>query len=348
MSWRNQTILLGFYQGIGDFLSAVPVINALLQNDNRVVIVASAANRKISELIDFAGNQIEIIEFTPFSTSAVGAANLFRKIRRIPLDHIIVSPHAQKVVSSWKLPLLLWLASRLNRHRPDVLGSMDEKLSGLYDRRFDIDKRVNLVAREWSLNQAAGSIEADAEPDLHIFKQIDTPADQQFDLVIHPGASRPVKTWPVNNYGELVARLGRDVTICFVGMKHELEPIETVLAGRPRVHFRSGSLADAVKLVAGAKVALTMDSGFSHIAAFLGVRHFAVFGSTNPAAYPPMSRRSTVLYRPNLPCQPCDLHTCPYRHMACMDQVSPTEVAASIGRALEQASSRGLALPVLV
>ena len=89
-------------------------------------------------------------------------------------------------------------------------------------------------------------------------------------------------------------------------------------------------------MVANASAVLTMDSGFSHVAGFLGVRHFALFGSTDPVAYPPVSDKSTVLYRRALPCQPCNLHSCPYEHAACMQQVGPTEVAEAITIALDR------------
>ncbi len=344
MSWRDRSILMGFYLGIGDFLSAIPVVNELLGNGNRVTVAASKVNCQLAELVKFASHDIRMVEFTTFSQSVTASMTLLRKLSRLDIDHIFVSPHAQKSVSSWKLPIMLRMVSALNSCRPKIIGAADEKLSHLYNRRLDIDKNRNLVSREWDLHRAAGSIDSNREPDLDIFRSFEPePAsDDSYDLVIHPGASRPTKTWPNAYYDQMLSFLPGDTHVCFIGLPDELAPLKYAVTAAPNVHFRTGSIAEMVRLVAQAQAALTMDSGFSHVAAFLGVPHFALFGSTDPVAYAPASKRSTVLYRPNLPCQPCNLHSCPYRHIECMKQITPSEVAEAILGVLKTANKVNL------
>lgn len=342
MPWTNKTIVIGFYQGIGDFLSAIPVVNELLSNGNRVVIVASRTNLELAELIAFENEHVTLIEFAPFSSKPRHAVALLRKLLKLKADYIVVSPHAQRAVSSWKLPLLLWMVKHLTRSRLQVVGSADEKMSGLYDERWPVDKQLNLAAREHQLHRLAGSLDDSELPRRSIFINLGSSSkgETAYDLVIHPGASRAIKMWPVAFHRELIERLGSSIRIALLGTPAELAPLKKAIGRRPNVEYRIGPISEAVQVVAQARVVLTMDSGFSHVAAFLGVRHFALFGSTDPTAFPPVSDNSTILYRRALSCQPCNLHVCPLKHVACMQQIVPSEVAGAINRSLETERTR--------
>ncbi len=330
---------MGFYLGIGDFLSAVPVANELLRNGNRVVMVASPPNIQLAEIIRFESRQVRLVEFAPFSTSAWQALKLFNQLRRLRADCFAISPHARRNVSSWKLPILLWTVKYLSRPRPLVVGSDDEKLSQLYDVRLPIDKELGLIAREWSLHRMAGSLDEYAAPNLDIFNRsaVRMDANPKYDLVVHPGASRDVKMWPVDYHRELIEQLDGRLRIAYVGAESELAPLKIATNDRDNVEFFVGSIVEAVSVVANASVVLTMDSGFSHVAALFGVRHFALFGSTDPGVYPPPSDQSTVLYKKALPCQPCNQHSCHLGHTACMRLIKPSEVAIAVQGALNAA-----------
>ncbi|MDH3892456.1 MAG: hypothetical protein OEV49_15420 [candidate division Zixibacteria bacterium] len=337
MPWKDKSIVMGFYQGIGDFLSAIPVANELLRQGNRVSMVVSRTNLELAELVAWENEHIKLIEFAPFSSKPGAGFALMRDLIRLKADYVVVSPHAQKRVSSWKLPVLLWMVKHLARPRLKVVGSADERLSGLYDQRMTVDKQLDLTSRERVLHQAAGSVRDNCLLNMNIFTITRSPSNGEttYDLVIHPGASRDIKMWPIALHRELIESLDTDLRIAFLGVPAELSPIEDALGQRANVAYLSGSVTDAVRVVARAPVVLTMDSGFSHVAAFLGVRHFALFGSTDPSAYPPRPDRSTMLYRQVLPCQPCNLHTCPFDHAVCMQQVGPAEVAEAIIAALD-------------
>lgn len=340
-SAHSRTYILGFYLGIGDFLSAVPVANELLRKGNQVIMVVSRTNLELAELIAFENEHIRLLEFAPFSSKPSRAFGLMRRLLGLKADYIVVSPHAQKSVSSWKLPILLWMVKHLTRPRLQVVGAADERMSGLYNVRLPVDKQLNLTDREWQLHRLIGSLDENDAPDLNIFKKLRSPSNGEsaYDLVIHPGASRKIKMWPVAFHKELTELLDDNLRIAFLGTPSELVPLEDAIGRKANVEYRIESITEAVKVVANAAVVLTMDSGFSHVAAFLGIRHFALFGSTDPKVYPPMSDKSTVLYRRALPCQPCNLHTCPFEHAACMQQIKPTEVAEAVNAFLKKVNA---------
>ncbi len=57
----GKTVFLGFYLGLGDFISAMPVINRLLAKENRLTVAVSRQNRILSEAIRFHPGQLEIV-----------------------------------------------------------------------------------------------------------------------------------------------------------------------------------------------------------------------------------------------------------------------------------------------
>jgi len=340
MAWTNSTVVMGFYLGIGDFLSAIPTANELLRNGNRVLMIVSRPNVSLSKLIRFTSPDVEFLEFAPFSKSPLRSMPSPLALTKARPDFLMVSPHAQRNVSSWKLPLLLWVLKHVLPGRPLVVGAADERLSRLYDVQLAVDKNTRLIEREWSLYTKAGAIDAAAVLDTEVFDRsaLDELPTAKYDLVIHPGASRDVKKWPLEHHRDLVARLDPNLRIAYLGMPHELTPLQKVVDGRPNVSFVSVPVAEAVAVVAGASAVLTMDSGFSHIAALLRVRHLALFGSTDPSNYRPPSPNSTALYRRELPCQPCQQHSCRLSHVACMRIFTPEEVANRLEKILAGAS----------
>ncbi len=89
------------------------------------------------------------------------------------------------------------------------------------------------------------------------------------------------------------------------------------------------SLLDAVDLLACADAVVCNDSGLMHVAAALGRRVVAVYGSTSPDFTPPLSDKAQVLQHP-LPCSPCFQRTCPLGHLNCLRELDPERVSAAL------------------
>jgi heptosyltransferase-2 len=76
-----------------------------------------------------------------------------------------------------------------------------------------------------------------------------------------------------------------------------------------------------------------------HVAAALGVRQAALFGSSSPHHTPPLNPQASVLwlkddpaYQPPLGCAPCFERSCPLGHTRCLNDLSPAMVLAQLGR----------------
>jgi len=99
------------------------------------------------------------------------------------------------------------------------------------------------------------------------------------------------------------------------------------------------SLTQAFSVIAGARSMVSNDSGLMHVAAALGIKQVAIFGSSSPLHTPPLNARAIVLwlkndpdYLPALDCAPCFERSCPFGHTRCLTAITPARVLQSIDR----------------
>ena len=152
-----------------------------------------------------------------------------------------------------------------------------------------------------------------------------------------PGAEYgPAKRWPADHFAALAGRLASEGRQVWVFGSARERALGTVIAqGRPAIHDLTGrtELIDVVDLLSAAQCAVTNDSGLMHVAAAVGIRVVAIYGSSSPGHTPPLSKRAEVLYL-GLNCSPCFERQCPLGHLNCLVQITPERV---LGRVLEGA-----------
>ena len=85
------------------------------------------------------------------------------------------------------------------------------------------------------------------------------------------------------------------------------------------------SLLDAVDLLALCKQVVCNDSGLMHVAAAVGARVIAIYGSTSARFTPPLSDTASIVQR-ELSCRPCFARECPLGHKNCLVQISAQDV----------------------
>lgn len=110
--------------------------------------------------------------------------------------------------------------------------------------------------------------------------------------VLAHGASKPEKLWPQTCWSELGAALieaGLELVLPW-GNEPERERALQCIAGWPSGRARlapRGGLPDMARLLAGARLVVGVDSGFSHLAAALGRPLLMLFTSTGPELFSP-------------------------------------------------------------
>jgi len=153
-------------------------------------------------------------------------------------------------------------------------------------------------------------------------------------VALMPGAEYgPAKRWPAEKFAELADRLaaaGRQVWV--FGSAKERDLGQSIARGRPQIFDLTGAtaLADVVDLLSLATAAVTNDSGLMHVAAAVGTRLVAIYGSSSPTMTPPLSAAAEIVYR-GLSCSPCFERECPLGHLDCLRGIDVGQVLARIG-----------------
>ena len=312
-------ILLGFYYGIGDFISAIPVIRKL-EKKYEIHIAIGTQNKGLIDLVNL--KNVKIHYFPLFSLSKIKEITFFIKnLKKEKFDKIIVSPHAQDAVTSWKIPIML---KYIKVNNAEIIGSLGEKNSILYDKRIPINKSIPLMQREIEFIKLSGLLDFDVKIDINnIFK---LKKKESIDkIVIHPGASKHVKAWKPHYYKEFVDLIlkNKKDEILFIGLERELKPIKNMINENGKVKYFSGSFKEVIEKTLDCKAIVTMDSGFGHIASALGLNHFVLIGSANPNHIKPIYNNTTIINIQKLSCQPCNGHYCKIGHNYCMDLITP-------------------------
>jgi len=126
--------------------------------------------------------------------------------------------------------------------------------------------------------------------------------DWEGRVVLHPGSGSEKKNAPLELFKNLYRRLeGEELRPLFVlgeaerRLKEELKDFDL---------YEVKNLLDFARLLKGAAGFVGNDSGFTHLASYLGVPTVALFGPTDPLVWAPFGPLTAVLYE-KLDCSPC-------------------------------------------
>lgn len=133
--------------------------------------------------------------------------------------------------------------------------------------------------------------------------KIEMPPARRGYILIHSGAARGVRVWPLERFAGLAARLrqrGLRVQVaCDADQKKWwLGAGESAVAVPARV-------AELLRVTRGAALFIGNDSGPGHLAAFDGVPTFTLFGAQLPEWFAPLHPASEWIEGPVCPYRPC-------------------------------------------
>ena len=149
-----------------------------------------------------------------------------------------------------------------------------------------------------------------------------------------PGAEYgPSKRWPARYFVELAKKLsaqGRAVWLFGSDKDREIGAEIVRSSGGAAVNLCGKTdLASAIDLLSLAEVVVSNDSGLMHVAAAVGRRVVALYGSSSPEHTPPLSRTYHIV-RTGIDCSPCYARECPLGHFKCMIDLAPARVLEEI------------------
>ncbi|MDE2023126.1 MAG: lipopolysaccharide heptosyltransferase II [Gammaproteobacteria bacterium] len=149
-------------------------------------------------------------------------------------------------------------------------------------------------------------------------------------IALMPGAEYgPAKRWPVDRFGDLAKRLiaaGKQVWVFGSSKEQPLGEEILRIAGQHVVNLCGETrLEDVIDLMSLAETAVTNDSGLMHIAAAVGIKVVALYGSSTPDYTPPLTDKAEIVYL-RLDCSPCFRRECPFGHTHCLNHMSVDDV----------------------
>ena len=149
-------------------------------------------------------------------------------------------------------------------------------------------------------------------------------------LALCPGAEYgPAKRWPTEYFAEIArTKVAQGWQVWLFGSENDAAITAQVraLAGIQCVDLAGRTtLAEAIDLLSLADCVVSNDSGLMHVAAALGRRLIAIYGSSDPGFTPPLSTQAEILWL-KLSCSPCFQRECPLGHLKCLRDLKPEQV----------------------
>ena len=300
----KKKILFINFGGLGDEILFLPSIISVKKEfpDSEITLVLEARSRGITSLTN-------IIDETLFANikgkrKYLELLKLLFKIWTKQFD-IVVSSGSNKFIS-----IFLFLTFIKKRYGYDT-GKLSKIL---------LTKSVKLNKNQYAVNMYHDLVRPLTNiitelPQINIEKKQTEPNT----ILIHPGVSllsirkNMIKTISANIWAEVIEKLANcGKKVILAGGPDDKETIETILKTVPEEKFvnmygKTKNLRELAELIARSEVFICSDSAPLHIATALGVRTFAIFGSTDDKKLIPPNGKITPIKAEGCTCslRPC-------------------------------------------
>lgn len=215
-------------------------------------------------------------------------------------------------------------------------GSAREATAAIfYQRKFTVNFHQHAVVRMRSLfSLALGYPLPTSEPDfgLHRDKLIDATNTEKYLVFLH-GTTWTTKQWPEEYWiqlAKLAEQAGYRVKIsggsdAEVARAYRIAKSCAAVDAMPRL-----KIVEMATLLANAKGAVAVDTGFGHLAAALDLPTVSIYGSTNPD-YTGVIGKTSIHLKTDFACSPCLSRECKIKEASsiqppCYATVPPVKV----------------------
>lgn len=316
---------------LGDAVMTLPAIRAMKRTrpDLQITVVCQ------SKLAGFwkAVPEVDLVLALPPKCGIQAAAKLLRAEN---FDAAVMLPN------SLRTGLEAWLAGI-----PRRVGYRGHLRAALFNQLMEKPPRLSdpLILRHqvhYYLDLAESMGAPRLEPEEWVAAREGLSVSEVCRVAVCPGAEfGGAKRWFPERFAEVMERVSETQAVEWVllGVAKDTAAGAAIEAALPAgkgimVDNQIGrtTLEKLLECLRGCTVLLTNDTGTMHLAAMLGVRVVAIFGSTEPRLTGPLGVGHTVLQH-RVPCGPCFQREC-HLDFACMKGVSALEVAQALAAAL--------------
>lgn len=321
---------------VGDMVMAQSLFKLLRQRSHEALIdvLAPAWSHPILQRMPEVNQALEL----PLGHGQLGLRTRWQLGKRLSgqgYTQAIVLPR------SWKSALVPFAAGI-----PQRTGFLGEQRYVLLNDRRPFNKQIlNQTVKRFAALAVPKGVAVSGQPEFDLPKpqlRVDTLNQQRLmrewgllanqpAVALMPGAEYgPAKQWPLDSFKALASTLSqRGYQVWVLGSSKDMAAGDHIVQGQTgHVVNLCGKtqLVDTVDLLAYVQHAVTNDSGLMHVAAAVGTRVHAIYGSSSPDFTPPLTDNRVVHYL-GLPCSPCFKRRCPLGHLQCLKGIRVMDVA---------------------
>ncbi|MCG7584496.1 lipopolysaccharide heptosyltransferase II [Photobacterium sp. OFAV2-7] len=329
---------------VGDMVMSQSLYISLKQQhpDASIDVMAPAWCRPILERMPEIDNAIEMpIGHGEFNLK--GRYLLGKKLRKAQYTHAYVLPNSAK---SALIPLFAGIPSRTGWKGESRYGLLNDIRTNKKDFGLMVERYCALAYQKQDMGDSS-CLSAIPQPKLLVDRASQQHCIEHLGLDLTrpiigmcPGAEfGPAKRWPDKYFAQVASEMiqqGYQVWL-FGSNKDQAvtSDIQQQIAPELRQHCANlagkTQLVEAVDLLASCDIVISNDSGLMHIAAAVGTKIIAVYGSTSPDYTPPLSQQVEIVHT-DISCRPCFKRECPYGHLKCLNELPPSRVIEAIGK----------------
>lgn len=325
---------------IGDFLHSVPAVAALRESfpESRITVITGPENADLVEAHPAVDERIYIPGHL-FRGDPLGLVRFIRQVRALRSDLFV---DLKSNARSFLVGILSGAGRvlRYRKQRPEgagrrrlhaienlletvipVTGAVPEPAFGVHLRKED-----EQAADEYLRSLAGGGTGA---------------AATSVPLVaFNPNVSIPESSrhWPPGYFARLGDRVAAELGAAVVliggpGDRAYCDSIAAAMARKPAVSAGALTLGQTGALLRRCRVLVTGDTGPMHLAAAVGTKTIALFGSMDHRRAGPYGEGHVVI-RKELWCAPCEKRICPLGTTQCMKDITVDEVFEAVAIAV--------------
>jgi len=188
---------------------------------------------------------------------------------------------------------------------------------------YDPALRLELCPSPKDEAHAKGLLDSEWLSDGQVFVGLNISASPQW----------PTKNWPLEHMAKLCDILGqKNIRVILTGEDRDRSlgrKLITKARAKPASFIGKTSILQLAALIKHCKVYISPDSAPLHVAAASAVPIIAFFGPTDARRHMPPADKNVVLHK-DMKCSPCYSGVCKIKTHACMNDISPEEVAKKV------------------
>ena len=320
-----KTILITEYHRIGDVLIIFNAVKILKEAFPKAKIILLCSNYalEIAREMKIADEVIGIsVPWTSWDWSPrnwIKVRSFARKLRKYKID--LAFDFKGDIRNSW----FIW------QTKPKISFGYNTTGGGyFFSRSFQMNQSKHQSFRAIELVEKAGIK----------YRELVLPKkkiNRKGKIVIHIGTSDERRSWPIDYWIKLVGLLKNKYSVALVKIDQSYELEQKLLQKGYPFEIFSGNLTEFKDWLSNQRCIIAPDSMAGHLAAYIGIPVFSIFGSQNPMLTSPQTNIGTII-SPNEKCRHARDH---WRLCSnCMKSISPKQVVETFEKKIYEFESQ--------